>query len=58
MAHIGHETIVKWLAENGADINAVNATNHSALHSATESGKFYGARLLKILGGEGVCLPF
>lgn len=42
MAHTGYESIIKLLAENGAEINAVNIFNHSALYSATEAGNFYG----------------
>lgn len=38
----GRESMVKLLIENGADVNAVNTHNHSALFLACKSGKFYG----------------
>lgn len=38
LSHTGHDSIVRLLIENGADINALNILNHSALMYAINEG--------------------
>lgn len=44
VTHTGHQRIVRLLIQNGADINAANRNNKSALSSAINSGKFFVER--------------
>jgi len=48
-ARYGHAKVMEILLQKGANVNAVNMFNHTALHYAVEEGLFFPRRLGRVL---------